>query len=118
VLEQMLVGVGTRNYARSLEPVQEGLESVGTSRSEVSRQFVAVLVLGVGATLSQTLRSTLPSRRWWVQSRWTGARRLRRTSTRAAVGVQRRSGHQQKIRLVALRQGKLIDLEVVPVPNP
>ena len=37
----MLVGVSTRNYARSLEPVPEGIEARATSRSAVSRQFVA-----------------------------------------------------------------------------
>ena len=41
VFEQMLVGVSTRNYARSLEPEPEGVESTATSRSAVSRQFVA-----------------------------------------------------------------------------
>jgi len=55
VLEQMLVGVSTRNYARSLEPVQEGLESVGTSRSEVSRQFVVRTARRVREFLSRSL---------------------------------------------------------------
>jgi len=41
VIEQMLVGVSTRNYARSLEAVPEGVQSTATSRSAVSRQFVA-----------------------------------------------------------------------------
>lgn len=41
VLEQMLVGVSTRKYARSLEGAPEGVESTTTSRSSVSRQFVA-----------------------------------------------------------------------------
>ena len=41
VVEQMLVGVATRQYARSLEPVPEGVVSRGTSKSSVSRQFVA-----------------------------------------------------------------------------
>jgi putative transposase len=40
-VEQMLVGVSTRNYARSLEPVPEELAVRGTSRSAVSRRFVA-----------------------------------------------------------------------------
>lgn len=40
-VEQMLVGVSTRGYARSLEPVAEEMESVGVSRSSVSRRFVA-----------------------------------------------------------------------------
>jgi putative transposase len=37
----MLVGVSTRRYARSLEPLPEDLPSRGTSRSAVSRRFVA-----------------------------------------------------------------------------
>jgi len=40
VVEQMLVGVATRQYARSLEPIGEGLETRGTSKSAVSRRFV------------------------------------------------------------------------------
>jgi transposase-like protein len=40
-VEQMLVGVSTRNYNRSLEPVPDELVSRGTSRSAVSRRFVA-----------------------------------------------------------------------------
>jgi len=41
VVEQMLVGVTTRQYARSLEPIGEGMTSRGTSKSAVSRRFVA-----------------------------------------------------------------------------
>ena len=41
VMEQMLVGVSTRNYARSLESAPEGVDSTTTSRSAVSRRFVA-----------------------------------------------------------------------------
>ena len=41
VVEQMLVGVATRRYARSLEPVPATLNSRGTSKSAVSRRFVA-----------------------------------------------------------------------------
>lgn len=40
-VEQMLVGVSTRRYARSLEPLPTDLPSRGTSRSAVSRRFVA-----------------------------------------------------------------------------
>jgi transposase-like protein len=40
VVEQMLVGVATRQYARSLEPLAE-VHSRGTSKSAVSRRFVA-----------------------------------------------------------------------------
>ena len=41
VVEQMLVGVATRQYARSLEPVGPEVKSRGTSKSAVSRRFVA-----------------------------------------------------------------------------
>jgi transposase-like protein len=40
-VEQMLVGVSTRKYARSLEPVDPSLATRGTSKSAVSRRFVA-----------------------------------------------------------------------------
>jgi putative transposase len=41
VVEQMLVGVATRQYARSLEPLPPTVVSRGTSKSAVSRRFVA-----------------------------------------------------------------------------
>jgi transposase-like protein len=41
VVEQMLVGVATRQYARSLEPLGAEMKSRGTSKSAVSRRFVA-----------------------------------------------------------------------------
>jgi putative transposase len=41
VVEQMLVGVATRRYARSLESMPATLRSRGTSKSAVSRRFVA-----------------------------------------------------------------------------
>ena len=41
VVEQMLVGVATRQYARSLEPIPSTMASRGTSKSAVSRRFVA-----------------------------------------------------------------------------
>ena len=41
VQEQILVGVSTRKYARSLEGVPAGLEQTGVRRSSVSRRFVA-----------------------------------------------------------------------------
>jgi putative transposase len=40
VVEQMLVGVATRQYARSLEPIGDGIATRGTSKSAVSRRFV------------------------------------------------------------------------------
>ncbi len=41
VVEQMLVGVATRQYARSLEPLPATVAGRGTSKSAVSRRFVA-----------------------------------------------------------------------------
>lgn len=41
VVEQMLLGVATRRYARSLEPLPTEIPSRGTSKSCVSRRFVA-----------------------------------------------------------------------------
>jgi putative transposase len=39
-VEQMVLGVSTRKYGRSLEPLPAGLEAGGTSKSSVSRRFV------------------------------------------------------------------------------
>ena len=41
VVEQMLVGVATRQYVRILKPLGPEMESRGTSKSDVSRRFVA-----------------------------------------------------------------------------
>ena len=41
VVEQMLVGVATRQYGRSLEPLGADVRARGTSKSAVSRRFVA-----------------------------------------------------------------------------
>jgi putative transposase len=40
-VEQMVLGVSTRNYERSLESTPAGLDSRGTSKSAVSRRFVS-----------------------------------------------------------------------------
>jgi transposase-like protein len=40
-VEQMVLGVSTRNYARSIEPAPPGMSTRGTSKSAVSRRFVA-----------------------------------------------------------------------------
>jgi transposase-like protein len=41
VVEQMLIGVATRQYGRSLEPTGAAIRTRGTSKSAVSRRFVA-----------------------------------------------------------------------------
>jgi hypothetical protein len=53
--EQMLVGASIRRYARSLEPLPAGVESLSVSRSSVSRRFVARTTEQVKAFLSRPL---------------------------------------------------------------
>jgi hypothetical protein len=55
VLEQILVGVSSRNYGRSLESVPDDLDSSVTSRSSVSRRFVARSQAKVEEFLSRSL---------------------------------------------------------------
>jgi transposase-like protein len=55
VIEQMLVGVSTRNYGRSLEPLPAAVPITGTSRSAVSRHFVASTRSQVEKFLSRRL---------------------------------------------------------------
>src|SRR6266542_6788135 len=55
VVDQMLVGVATRQYARSLEPMPAGVVSRGTSKSSVSRRFVAKTRAQLEAWQSQPL---------------------------------------------------------------
>ncbi len=54
-LEQMLVGVSTRKYVRSLEPVIPDLKEFATSKSAVSRRFVARTTAQLEAALSRPL---------------------------------------------------------------
>jgi transposase-like protein len=54
-LEQMLVGVSTRRYHRTLEPVPADVPTRGTSKSAVSRRFVAKTSAQMGAWLGQDL---------------------------------------------------------------
>ena len=55
VVEQMLVGVATRQYARSLEPIGPEMTSRGTSKSAVSRRFVARTTAQLAAWQSASL---------------------------------------------------------------
>lgn len=59
-VEQMLVGVSTRGYARSLEPLPPGAESIAVSRSSVSRRFVARTAAKVEEFLSRPLDADFP----------------------------------------------------------
>lgn len=54
-LEQMLIGVSTRRYQRSLEPVIPDLKEFATSKSAVSRRFVARTKAQLEAALSKPL---------------------------------------------------------------
>lgn len=55
VVEQMLVGVATRQYARSLEPLPSTMATRGVSKSAVSRRFVAKTAAQLAAWRSTTL---------------------------------------------------------------
>jgi len=55
VVEQMLVGVATRQYARSLEPLPAAMVSRGTSKSAVSRRFVVKTAAQLAAWRSTAL---------------------------------------------------------------
>jgi putative transposase len=54
-VEQMLLGVATRKYGRSLEPLPPGTKSRGTSKSAVSRRFVEETAKNLKDWLSRTL---------------------------------------------------------------
>src|SRR6267154_1034826 len=54
-VEQMLVGVATRQYARSLEPLPATMATRGTSKSAVSRRFVAKTAAQLDAWRSTAL---------------------------------------------------------------
>jgi transposase-like protein len=56
-VNQMLVGVSTRRYARSLEPLAAPLPERGTSRSAVSRRFVAATEKQMGEWLGRDLKA-------------------------------------------------------------
>jgi putative transposase len=55
IVEQMLVGVATRQYARSLEPLPATMPTRGTSKRTVSRRFVAKTRAQLEAWQSQPL---------------------------------------------------------------
>ena len=54
-VEQMLVGVATRGYARSLEPLGADVKARGTSKSAVSRRFVAATTERAAEQLSRPI---------------------------------------------------------------
>jgi putative transposase len=54
-LEQMVLGVSTRRYARSLEPLPEAVAARGTSKSAVSERFVYGTERKLGELMSREL---------------------------------------------------------------
>ena len=60
-VEQMVLGVSTRNYARSLEPLPSEMVTRGTSKSAVSRRFVAATSEALTTMMSRDL-SAIPLR--------------------------------------------------------
>jgi transposase-like protein len=54
-VEQMILGVSTRNYARSLDAPPPGFETRGASKSAVSRRFVAETEKTVATMMSRDL---------------------------------------------------------------
>ena len=54
-VEQMVIGVATRKYARSLESAPIGRKSRGTSKSAVSRRFVAATTEKLSSSLEGSL---------------------------------------------------------------
>ena len=55
VVEQMLVGVSTRKYERSLEDLPASMKSIASKKSSVSRRFVAKTQHQVDAFLGRSL---------------------------------------------------------------
>jgi len=58
VVEQMLLGVATRQYGRSLEPVGAEVRVRGTSKSTVSRRFFAKTAAQPGEAVGSLSRAT------------------------------------------------------------
>ncbi len=54
-VEQMVLGVSTRNYGRSLEPLPEQIRTRGTSKSAVSRRFVVATREQLAGMMSRDL---------------------------------------------------------------
>ena len=57
--EQMVVGVATRKYGRSLEPLGAGVKTRGTSKSAVSRRFVAATEARIGVEMERPIELRL-----------------------------------------------------------
>lgn len=55
VVEQMLCGVSTRKYERSLEPLDQERTAIGVKKSSVSRRFIAATAEKVSSFLNRSL---------------------------------------------------------------
>lgn len=55
VVEQMLAGVSTRKYERSLEPLDEERKAIGVKKSSVSRRFITATSQKVSSFLNRSL---------------------------------------------------------------
>ncbi len=55
VVEQMLCGVSTRKYERSLEPLDQEREAMGVKKSSVSRRFITATSQKVSSFLNRPL---------------------------------------------------------------
>ena len=60
VVDQMLIGVATRQYARSLEPLGADVTTRGTSKRAVSRRFVAQTQAQAGCVAGDAARRAGP----------------------------------------------------------
>lgn len=59
-MEQMIIGVSTRKYKRSLETVPGTMNSMSVSKSSVSRNFIAKTREKLGAWRSEPIREIYP----------------------------------------------------------
>jgi putative transposase len=94
-MEQMVLGVSTRRYARSLEPLPEGVEVRGISKSAVSERFVYGTERKLGELMSRDLRG-LPLVALMIDGVHFGEHVVL-----AAVGVDERGGKH----VLGLREG-------------
>jgi hypothetical protein len=60
VLNQILLGISTRGYGRSLEPAPAGVKSRGTSKSAASRHLIGRMGEKLGEQLSRRLEELEP----------------------------------------------------------
>ena len=97
VVDQMLIGVATRQYARSLEPLGANITTRGTSKSAVSRRFVAQTQAQLDAwratpldALDLAVLLSMGSRSAGTVSWWRWASTQRGPNTRSASGKEPR----------------------------